>query len=515
MHSTYRKKPIPVQARRLTSESYRALIDALTAEQFVAGGEAADGGVFLEIRTLEGQLRAREGDWIVWGTHGDVWPVRGDIFAETYEPISEQPPTDRAALRDRIAAALYERERPPRDPHWPDAYAADREVFEPMADAVLAVLSEPADAPAAECSAQHRTFDDGRLCIRAAQHHGDHIDERGFHWSDTVAVYPVADGTFRQGTNAQGVLRRLAAEVQPGIAHAERRDRLAAGIYEYWNPGRSWADAHPDDIAGCRADADAAMTVADAVDGHGAAARTTSDTYREVADRLAQFAQKNAPGWARYCGLAALKVNEWAAQMIRPRTPDRVRTAGGGRTVTTITLQRHCPAGHRLGDATQGEVLAASDGRPLPDARAECSACQQEASVEEQPVERPRCPLCQMPHDLKPGSLPVAACESIRHRIAEAERLHGEGDHSFCARVDCDVLRERDAAEARQDGAPIVAYRFDGGRLLNCLRHVPPPAARHADCRPVTAEDLPDGGVCTYPECGVDVLIPQDGAQPS
>lgn len=52
---------------------------------------------------------------------------------------------DRAALRQRIAAALYERERPPRDPHWPDAYAADREVFEAMADAVLAVLPDPTE----------------------------------------------------------------------------------------------------------------------------------------------------------------------------------------------------------------------------------------------------------------------------------------------------------------------------------------------------------------------------------
>ncbi|MDX5569530.1 hypothetical protein PYK79_48425 [Streptomyces sp. ID05-04B] len=43
-------------------------------------------------------------------------------------------------LRDRIAAALYERERPPRDPHWPDAYAADREVFEAMAAAVCTAL---------------------------------------------------------------------------------------------------------------------------------------------------------------------------------------------------------------------------------------------------------------------------------------------------------------------------------------------------------------------------------------
>lgn len=45
-------------------------------------------------------------------------------------------------IRDRIAAALYERERPPRDPHWVDAYPVDREVFEAMADAVVAALGD-------------------------------------------------------------------------------------------------------------------------------------------------------------------------------------------------------------------------------------------------------------------------------------------------------------------------------------------------------------------------------------
>ncbi|MFM9595718.1 hypothetical protein ACKI1J_24340 [Streptomyces scabiei] len=70
-----------------------------------------------------------------------------------------------------------------------------------------------------------------------------------------------------------------------------------------------------------------------------------------------------------------------------------------------------------------------------------------------QPEERPRCPYCQMPHDLTPGSLPVAVCDSVRQRIAEAEQLHGEGDHSLCARVDCDALREQPAAGVRQGGA--------------------------------------------------------------
>ncbi|MHC3474653.1 hypothetical protein ACYF6T_38990 [Streptomyces sp. 7R007] len=49
---------------------------------------------------------------------------------------------------------------------------------------------------AAECSAQYYKANAGprRQCIRAAQHRGDHVDEHGFHWSDTVAVYPVIDG---------------------------------------------------------------------------------------------------------------------------------------------------------------------------------------------------------------------------------------------------------------------------------------------------------------------------------
>ncbi|MFJ8144661.1 hypothetical protein ACIQ6R_06250 [Streptomyces sp. NPDC096048] len=56
--------------------------------------------------------------------------------------------TDQTPLRDRIAAALYERERPPREPHWNKAFPADREVFEAMADAVLAGVPVLADRTA-------------------------------------------------------------------------------------------------------------------------------------------------------------------------------------------------------------------------------------------------------------------------------------------------------------------------------------------------------------------------------
>lgn len=53
---------------------------------------------------------------------------------------------------------------------------------------------------------------------------------------------------------------------------------------------------------------------------------------------------------------------------------------------------------------------------------------------------RPRCPDCHMPHDLTPGSLPLAVCAVTRERLADAARLHAAGDHHLCCRADCAAL---------------------------------------------------------------------------
>ncbi|MFC8361099.1 hypothetical protein ACFUIY_14650 [Streptomyces griseorubiginosus] len=56
----------------------------------------------------------------------------------------------------------------------------------------------------------------------------------------------------------------------------------------------------------------------------------------------------------------------------RPSTPDR-RHADGS---TTITMKRACNGcGTRLGDATDEELVAGMNGRPLPDVRRECPTC--------------------------------------------------------------------------------------------------------------------------------------------
>lgn len=41
------------------------------------------------IPTLEGEMKASVGDWIITGVNGEMYPCKPDIFEKTYEPFSE------------------------------------------------------------------------------------------------------------------------------------------------------------------------------------------------------------------------------------------------------------------------------------------------------------------------------------------------------------------------------------------------------------------------------------------
>ncbi|WP_306802689.1 hypothetical protein [Heyndrickxia coagulans] len=40
----------------------------------------------LTIETLEGELKANKGDYIIKGVQGEFYPCKPDIFEKTYEP---------------------------------------------------------------------------------------------------------------------------------------------------------------------------------------------------------------------------------------------------------------------------------------------------------------------------------------------------------------------------------------------------------------------------------------------
>ena len=41
----------------------------------------------LVVVTLEGDLTAQPGDWIIKGVAGEFYPCKPEIFAQTYEPV--------------------------------------------------------------------------------------------------------------------------------------------------------------------------------------------------------------------------------------------------------------------------------------------------------------------------------------------------------------------------------------------------------------------------------------------
>jgi hypothetical protein len=41
---------------------------------------------FMIIETLEGDMRAVSGDWIIRGVKGEFYPCKAEIFEATYEP---------------------------------------------------------------------------------------------------------------------------------------------------------------------------------------------------------------------------------------------------------------------------------------------------------------------------------------------------------------------------------------------------------------------------------------------
>jgi hypothetical protein len=48
-----------------------------------------DGPPHLMVQTLEGDMRADPGDWIIRGVAGELYPCKPDIFDATYEPVNE------------------------------------------------------------------------------------------------------------------------------------------------------------------------------------------------------------------------------------------------------------------------------------------------------------------------------------------------------------------------------------------------------------------------------------------
>lgn len=87
----YRKKPVVIEAHRWEpTENGRNKNpwprSHLQALKFPVSAVSLN----LLIPTLEGEMMANPGDWIIKGVHGEFYPCKPEIFAKTYEPLEDE-----------------------------------------------------------------------------------------------------------------------------------------------------------------------------------------------------------------------------------------------------------------------------------------------------------------------------------------------------------------------------------------------------------------------------------------
>lgn len=90
----YRKKPVVIEAFKWTggpdqTEDPEWMITALNHEEAYFEGKGSP-SVVMKIKTLEGVMTAQQGDWIIKGVKGEIYPCKPDIFEATYEPVTDK-----------------------------------------------------------------------------------------------------------------------------------------------------------------------------------------------------------------------------------------------------------------------------------------------------------------------------------------------------------------------------------------------------------------------------------------
>ena len=86
--SYFRKKPVVIEAicnRGL--ESWADVLAFLQTGNMQKYAMAPDETIV--IYTLGGKMTAQNGDWIIRGVKGELYPCKPDIFAATYEPVED------------------------------------------------------------------------------------------------------------------------------------------------------------------------------------------------------------------------------------------------------------------------------------------------------------------------------------------------------------------------------------------------------------------------------------------
>ena len=82
----YRKKPVMIEAVQFTRDSVEEAKRFCPVLYPQIRNEQVE---FAFVQTLEGQVTASLGDYIIKGVEGEFYPCKPDIFRKTYEAVTE------------------------------------------------------------------------------------------------------------------------------------------------------------------------------------------------------------------------------------------------------------------------------------------------------------------------------------------------------------------------------------------------------------------------------------------
>ena len=84
----FRKKTVVIEAYQWNGHNRQELIQVFgMPPEMICAVNLLHSSLF--IQTLEGEMEAKPGDWIIRGVKGEYYPCKPDIFAATYEPVAE------------------------------------------------------------------------------------------------------------------------------------------------------------------------------------------------------------------------------------------------------------------------------------------------------------------------------------------------------------------------------------------------------------------------------------------
>ena len=78
------KKPVEVEAQEVRIGTIMQVKEWCNGE---IAKDKTDILLGIKIKTLEGEMLAKIGDWIIKGVKGEFYPCKPDIFEATYEKI--------------------------------------------------------------------------------------------------------------------------------------------------------------------------------------------------------------------------------------------------------------------------------------------------------------------------------------------------------------------------------------------------------------------------------------------